>query len=88
MTALFPDTTPEAERFLVELLRRASIERKLEMLDHMNRTARDLALMGLRARHPNATDAQLQRHLAGLLLGPEFATRVYGPLQPNSPHTD
>lgn len=80
MTALFPDTTPEVERVLIDLLRRARVERKLEMLDQMNRTARELALMGLRARHPGAPDAQLRRYLADLLLGPELAARAYGPL--------
>jgi hypothetical protein len=82
MSALFPDTSPEAERLLLELLRRAPIQRKLEMLDQMNRAARELAMMGLRARHPNATEAQLQRLMADLLLGPELAERAYGPLPP------
>ena len=79
MTALFSDTQPEAERVLVELLRQASVSRKLEMLGQMNATARQLALQGLRARHPEATEAQLRRYLADLLLGPELAARAYGP---------
>ena len=36
--------------------------------------------MGLRARRPAATDAQLRRHLADLLLGCGLAERAYGPL--------
>ena len=79
LTALFSDTRPEAERVLIELLRRASVARKLEMLGQMNAAARQLALQGLRARHPEATEAQLQRHLADLLLGPELTARAYGP---------
>jgi hypothetical protein len=80
MTALFPDTSPEAEQVLLDLLRRAPVHRKLEMLGQMNAAARYLALEGLRARHPGATEAQLQRYLADLLLGPELAARAYGPL--------
>jgi hypothetical protein len=45
----------------------------------MNRAVRDLALAGLRQRHPHDTLAQRQRRLAALLLGLELATRVYGP---------
>ena len=85
MTTLFSDTSLEAERVLIDLMRRASVARKLEMLGQMNAAARQLALEGLRARHPGATEAQLRRHLADLLLGPELAARAYGP-PPESPH--
>ena len=79
MTTLFSDTEPQAEQVLIDLLRRAPVARKLEMLGQMNATARQLALQGLRARHPGATEAQLQRYLADLLLGSELAARAYGP---------
>ena len=36
MSALFPDTGPEAEQVLIELLRAAPVARKLEMLGQMN----------------------------------------------------
>jgi hypothetical protein len=86
VTALFSDTAPEAERILIELLRQAPVARKLEMLGQMNAAVRQLALQGLRARHPGATEAQLRRYLADLLLGPELAARVYGPRPPEVPH--
>jgi len=86
MTTLFPDTGSEAEQVLIELLRRAPVARKLEMLGQMNAAARMLALQGLRARHPGATEAQLQRYLADLLLGPELAARAYGPRPAEAPH--
>ncbi|MEJ5198196.1 MAG: hypothetical protein WHX53_04670 [Anaerolineae bacterium] len=86
MTRLFPDTSPEAERILIELLRRAPVARKLEMLGQLNATARQLALQGLRARHPEATEAELRRHLADLVLGRELAARVYGPWPDENSH--
>jgi hypothetical protein len=86
MTTLFADTGPEAERVLIELLRQAPVTRKLEMLGQMNATARQLALQGLRARHPEATEAQLRRYLADLLLGPELAARAYGPRPSEASH--
>jgi hypothetical protein len=79
MTRLFPDTTPEAERVLIEMMRRAPATRKLQMMGEMNAAARHLALQGLRARHPEATDAQLRRYLADLLLGSDLAARASGP---------
>jgi hypothetical protein len=86
MTTLFSDTGPEAEQVLIDLLRDASVTRKLEMLGQMNAAAHQFARQGLRARHPAATDAQLQRHLADLLLGPELAARAYGPLPSEASH--
>ena len=86
MTTLFADTGPEAQQVLIELLRQAPVTRKLEMLGQMNATARQLALQGLRARHPEATEAQLRRYLADLLLGPELAARAYGPRPSEASH--
>jgi hypothetical protein len=86
MTTLFADTEPEAERVLVELLRQAPASRKLEMLGQMNAAVRQLALQGLRVRHPGATEAELRRYLADLLLGPELAARAYGPPHGEAPH--
>ena len=84
--ALFPDTGPEAEQVLINLLRHASVARKLEMLGQMNAAARQLALLGLRARHPRASEAQLQRYLADLLLGADLAARAYGPRPTEATH--
>ena len=41
--------------------------------------ARNLALAGLRRRHLGASEAELTRHLADLVLGEELAARAYGP---------
>lgn len=73
------DTSPEAEAVLLRLWRETPGWRKWQMMDHLNRMARELALAGLRRRHPDAPPAVLRRHLADLLLGPELAAQVYGP---------
>lgn len=86
MSALFPDTDAKAETILIELLRAATAARKLELLGELNASARQLALMGLAARHPGATEMELRRLLADLLLGPELAVRVYGPLPGGATH--
>ncbi len=81
MSTLFPDTHPEAEAVLINLLRQAPPWRKLHMVGQLNQTVRTLALSGLRQRHPEATLQELHRRLADLLLGPDLAARAYGPLE-------
>lgn len=81
MSTLFPDTRSEAEEALFELLRKAPPWRKLQMVGELNATVRTLALSGLRQRYPQASDEELRRRLADILLGPELAEKVYGPLQ-------
>ena len=76
----FTDTTPEAEQVLIELLRQAPIWRKLEMMGQLNVMAKSLALNNLRRQYPHASEAELRRHLADRLLGPELAAAVYEPL--------
>ena len=45
----------------------------------MSDEGRAIALSGIRFRRPGATEAQVRRELATILLGAELATRVYGP---------
>jgi len=80
MRTLAEDTHPDAERVLIQLLREASPPRKLAMMLEANRTARVLALTGLRERHPNDSPSRLRRRLADLWLGPDLAAKAYGPL--------
>lgn len=80
MRTLAEDTHPDAERVLIELLRGASPARKMAMVLNANRTARALALTGLRERHPGESASRLRRRLADLWLGPQLAAKAYGPL--------
>ncbi len=73
------DTSPEAERVWIELLRRAPAWRRLQLADHMSSTVRALSLAGLRQRHPRASERELRRLFADIHLGPELAEKVYGP---------
>ncbi len=79
MRTLAQDTHPDAERVLINLLREATPARKLAVVLSANRTARVLALTGLRERHPGESAARLRRRLADLWLGPELAAKAYGP---------
>jgi hypothetical protein len=48
------------------------------MLAQLNASARLLALAGLRSQYPQASEAEIQRKLASILLGDELARKVYG----------
>ena len=78
MTTIYSDTHPKMEALQIQLWRQASPTRKMEMLAQLNTSARTLALMGLRSRYPQASEPELRRRLAGLLLGEELAIKVYG----------
>jgi hypothetical protein len=80
MATLSADTSPQVEDFQIEKLRRMPPWRKLALVGEMNQTVQALALAGLRQRHPDDTPAQRRRRLADMLLGPELAACVYGPL--------
>ena len=78
MSVLSSDTHPKMEALQIQLWRQASPTRKMQMLAQLNASAHTLALMGLRARYPQANEADLRRRLADLLLGEELARKVYG----------
>jgi hypothetical protein len=78
MKPLAEDTDPKAERVLLDLWRKATPQRKLAMVLDANRTARALAMAGLRQRFPKEDANRLRRRLADLWLGRELAEKAYG----------
>lgn len=70
------DTSDEAAAVQLEIYRRRSPQRKLEIVEDANRTARLLALSGPRYRYPGAAEEELHLRLFHLLLGSELATKV------------
>lgn len=63
------DTSPEMERLHFALLREAPSWRKVKMLTGMERSARSLALVGLRRRHPGASQEELHFKVTEWLYG-------------------
>lgn len=74
------DTTPEAHRVHIELMRGAPAWRKLELAAELYESLKLVALAGLRSRHPDAPESEIRRRLADVLLGTELAERAYGPV--------
>jgi hypothetical protein len=80
MEPIWRDTSLEAEAVMLDVYRQMPAWRKLELVDDANRAARQLAMAGLRARHPDEPLPRLRRRLLGLVLGEAVALAVYGPL--------
>ena len=74
------DLASDTAALLTNHWRTTPIWRKLADLNELNETLKILALSDLRRRYPQASEAQLQRHLADRWLGADLATRVYGPI--------
>jgi hypothetical protein len=72
------DTSPrERERYL-ELLRRMSPARRLQMAAQLSQSVRRMAIAGLKQRHPTADEAELKVRLTVRLYGRALAERVFG----------
>jgi hypothetical protein len=78
---MLSDTHPQIETLQLQMLRTAPSWRKAHMLGQMYATVKQLAYQGLCQRHPGASEAELRRRLADLLLGEDLAQQVYGPLR-------
>ena len=84
MATRLTDTSADAERVQIEILRAMPSWRKFQLWSDLNTAIRRVALSGLAERFPSATPQELRRRLATLLLGPELADKVYGP-EPDPP---
>ena len=72
-----PDTDVVTERYLFDRLRRLPPWRKAEMLSASTRAAYDLAMAGLRQRHPAASIEELRKRYAALTLGRDVAVALF-----------
>ena len=79
-TRLYSDTSADAERVLLTIYRCMPPWRKVELVEDANRTARQLAMVGLQSRHRGEPPSKIRRRLLGLVLGEETARKLYGPL--------
>jgi len=75
---LFADTDEESERVLIELARKASVWQKFQQVASTTEACRAFAMAGLRRRYPQATEAELRKRLAALVLDRETVIKVYG----------
>ena len=72
------DTSPQADARYHELLRRMPPERRLEAAMRLSHAVRELAIAGIRGRHPAADDHELRVRLTVRLYGRDCARRLFG----------
>ena len=71
------DTDPEAERTLIEMLRRAPTWKRAEQLAGLIHARNVLILADLRRRYPEAEAEELRKRLAARLLPREDVLRLF-----------
>lgn len=72
------DTDPEAERALIEMLRRTPTWRRAEQLAGLIHARNVLVVSDLRRRYPSADAEELRKRLAARLLPREHVIRLFG----------
>lgn len=78
MTTQSRDTTPDAERIQLEAWRRMTPAQKLRVVSELVRASEELARAGIRARHPDADDREVELRLAALRLDRSTMIRLFG----------
>ncbi|MFZ5476656.1 MAG: hypothetical protein ACOZNI_07775 [Myxococcota bacterium] len=73
---LWDDTSPDAERVVLDAYRRMSPERKLHIVADLTVGVQKLSLAGMRQRNPEASDEELRWRVAELWLGTDLLARV------------
>ena len=74
---LADDTASDIERRQIEAWRRMTAAQKADLIVALSQAARDLALAGIRHRHPRASPREQFLRLAILTLGPDLARSAY-----------
>lgn len=72
------DTSPSADARYHELLRALPPERRLETAMKLSRAVRELAIAGIRQRHPDADEHEVRVRLVVRLYGRAAAERLFG----------
>jgi hypothetical protein len=78
MKPISPDTTPEAQEMLFDLMRRTPVWKRLKLTCELVQTTRLLMLADLRRLFPHAGEEELRRRFIARVLTREEVVRVYG----------
>ena len=72
------DTDEATERYLFDRVRELPLWRKAEMLSAATRAAYGLAMAGLRQRYPAASELELRKRYAAIVLGRDASIALFG----------
>ena len=78
------DTTPAAEEVQRAIYRRLGGRERIAIAFRLNETVRRMAVAGIRSRHPEYSDREVQQAFARLRLGDALVRQVW----PNQPLID
>jgi hypothetical protein len=70
------DTSPEAERVQIELLRKASPAKKFRLVNSLSQTMIEVSRRNIRQLHPDASEEELALLCVELYYGKELSDRV------------
>jgi len=73
------DTTPRARAVQLAAFRRLTSSERVAIACQLSDETRGLAADGVRYRHPEYSEKQVQQVVCRLLLGPELADRLRDP---------
>ena len=73
-----PDTSREIARLLFEHYARLEAWEKIRIIEDLNRTADEAAMVGIRERHPDATEREVKLRLAALKYGRDLMMQAFG----------
>lgn len=76
MYRLYEDTTPEAEEMQIELLRRASVTRRAEIMFSLSATTRWLAYEAIKKANPGISDIEADLLFVEYHYGKDLAGKV------------
>ncbi len=71
------DTSPAQRERYFERLRALTFEQKFQMVASLNRGVRRLAIAGIKLRHPDASDREVEVRLFVRIHGRELASRFF-----------
>lgn len=72
------DTSPDAFEVQLLIYRQMTPGQKLAQANALIKATRRLARAGLRSRHPDASEEELRKRFAALVLDAETVRKVYG----------
>jgi len=76
MNYIPPDTTPEAHRKQIEILRKMSPEKRALISFEISDNVRQNAIAGIRKMYPDFTETQIKRELLRRLVGDELFQKI------------
>jgi hypothetical protein len=78
MPSYTDDTPQQIEEIQINIMRGMPVERKIQLVFALSQGVRELARTGIKLRHPQADNEEVNHRLAILMLGEELAEKTLG----------